>query len=428
MSAALPSDQVALLDAVFCASGAGIGFDPSSLDERAGESTAPHADPVLVTREWVRLDDHPVVLLPIESRLLRAPPPAVLPSPRIFRGRSILSHAEVFLRRSHGQPLPTYSTDSSQSIVCSICFHSGSNSDPLLLCSSDLCRQACHVSCFDPLRAAGVASSVLALKRRTGAASEHQQSARLLRLLPRTVRDDIFGFAIQQRNSFDSPAKVSDQPAAYKTQWLCQVCRCCDSCGSAHPGGPFAQNASSLAIGLMDAVASGILTTTRPRTESTSHARQLEPGASTPRSQLPLWARGGVCCPADSCVSDTAACIKAADTLVTAFSAQLEATAIEAPPRSGEVLSREVDTDVLTEEPLQTTPGENQDLQLGSAAASSAPKQVMITSANAALTSALRKLGFGAAATAHSRHGHQIPKGWATPDLAMADRLRWGIQ
>lgn len=434
-STSLPPEELAALDDAFLAAGAGVGIDVASCGGVTADAVS--VGPAIVTREWVRLDDFPVVVLPLESRLSRLPPPAALGVPRVLRGRALESPVDAFL-----SSLPAsrgYAANAVSERVCSICFHSGSASDPLLRCASPQCLQAHHVSCFDPLRAAEVAllTPIVQDGRGSHEAPVGAPNDRMHRLLPRTTRDDIFGLALQQRDERTRQlAPTPAGPFTFRTQWLCQTCRACDSCGGAHPGGPFAQNASSVAVRLLDAVADGKLSALSPRSltgafnagESAALPGDGLESATCRRPLLPLWARGGVCGPADSCVSDTASCVKAAEALVVAFSGGLSPSAVKAEPRGPVVETRAV-ADVALQPAVATEGHAQTDLGEADAPSSEASAAPPLPSAppavNAALAAAIRRFGFGAQST-QGRQAPQ-PKGWAAPDLSVHDRLRWGL-
>lgn len=442
-SSALSPDDVCALDDALLAAGAGIGIDIATCGKTASDPATP-VGPAIVTREWVRLDDFPAVVLPLESRLSRLPPPAILAAPRVLRGRALDSSVDTFLDRV---PAPRgYFEGPSSERLCSICFHGGSALDPLLRCAKQSCRQACHASCFDPVRAAEVAVTAQgALDGRVEHSRPHgAPSDRILRLLPRSARDDIFGLALQQRG--EHQRHTSPRPAGpftFQTEWLCPTCRCCDSCGGAHPGGPFAQNASSVAMRLLHAVADGHLSPV-PKPGAAAFGAGERPARDADacvsdddrRPLLPLWARGGVCGAADACMSDTAPSVKAAEALVAAFSGDLTASKAARAPRevtAGTVAEPVAIGDVaqvpgIAPEAHAATVALGDVESPGGASAGTSTVSNGLPpppAQNAALAAAIRRFGFGAPPS----HGRQVPqpKGWSVPDLSAFDRLRWGL-
>ena len=410
-STALSDSAISILDGTLFAAEAGVGMDRAT--NFVSDTEAP-AWPGTILREWVRIDDLPVVLLPIESRLVRLPPPAPLATPRVLRGRAIDSAADKFIEQFISPAsLSAGAQGASQSVspaaLCSICFHTGSILDPLLLCATLSCKHACHVSCFDPFRAA---ESSLVAQREYGSATAassiraSEPSAQVLELLPRSTRDDIFGWAVQQRESrtrFSAPRRAG--PAEFRTTWCCHLCRSCDSCGSAHPGGPFAQNASSLATRVLDAVIDGYISSAHPRPPHSrpTSCESVDSTGVTKRALLPLWARGGVCGPADACASDTSPCMKAIDMTIAAHSEP------EPPAATKQAGIAAMSTTVYDDYPIESAP----------CAASSLTRPAV----NPALASAIRRYGYGP-----PLHGRSLqPKGWASPDLSVSDRLQWGL-
>lgn len=416
-STALSDSAISMLDGTLFAAEAGLGIDRAT---NVFSDTEAPAWPGIITREWVRIDDLPVVLLPIESRLVRLPPPAPLATPRVLRGRAIDSAADKFIEQfispadtSAGAQAASQS-HSSVVALCSICFHTGSIRDPLLLCATLSCKHACHVGCFDPFRAAEWS---LVVQREHGSATKaastraSEPSAQILKLLPRCTRDDIFGWTEQQRESRTRfPAPRREGPAELRTSWHCQLCRSCDSCGSAHPGGPFAQNASSLAARVLDAVIDGYISSSqpRPRLSRPTFCESADSTSVAMRALLPLWARGGVCGPADACASDTSPCMKAIDMTIAAHS--------EPGPPAVPRLFSSAQAEIAV---MSTAAPDGHPIESAPCVASSLTRPAV----NPALASAIRKYGYG-----NPLHGRSLqPKGWASPDLSVSDRLQWGL-
>jgi hypothetical protein len=510
------------------------------------------AMPPIVTREWVRLTDMPAVMLPLPSRLTHLPAPPALPLPRLLQNRKVEAgsvdrlpatlaadaHDALMQLASVGQATAA-SPSASLPLTCSVCCHTASATQPLLRCADGACTHAVHASCIDPWRAAesaraavaGGASSAAASSTARGgrrfsaaaaaaspsatrgaqaesdpssvvvasesasaatssSAATATTTAQQLRLFPRSVRDDVFGWHVQvqqQQQHLQGQGRAAKAAAAvggvqarldlqrshptrdalhgqhvFTTAWRCAVCRQCDSCGSAHPGGPFAQQASAVSSKLLDAILLGRLSSRSGAGGSgvrvaggtgsaaviaqqltlvpDNAATSVVPHSSRNsvvllRPALPLWSRGGVTGPADVCPSDTAPCVRAAETLAAAFS-----TAAAGPSPSSDAASGSVSTapaiaaSLAVAVALDAAPpaidaaaGSGAGADLGASAAGSGPASS--PHSHTALTTAMRKYGFAPPASG-SHFGRTVlvqPKGWSAPDIGACDRLTWGL-
>jgi hypothetical protein len=284
----------------------------------------------------------------------------------------------------------------------------------------------------------------------------HCTAAAGLRAFPRSVRDEVCGWhmqaaAVARETSGKQAARRTPpvpDPAlgthVYRTDWRCVTCRACDSCGSAHPGGPFAQQAVGVAAKLLDAVLVGELScqgslvpgpplpipAPAPAPASV-YSRSLRSG----RASIPLWARGGIAGPADLCASDTMACVKAAETAVTAFASKPRVPPVIVPQAGGVAMSHIWPPTATTATAAALKLDTPADLCTSTATTTAAaplplqPQPQPPSAAAIALQTAVRKFGFAVqGSSAHHRSTLQTqPRGWATPDPAAGDTMTWGL-